>query len=550
MLESEMAAAVAGGVTSLVCPPDTDPVLDEPGLVEMLRHRAEKLHQSRVLPLGALTRGLKGEVLTEMGQLTAAGCVGFSQAEVPIPSTQVLQRALQYASTFGFTVWGAKVAALFGADFSAAEFWQWPGPKRALADSILSDTSSLTNFGMILGAMTAAAATGPFARASWPPLKSLAAAAFAVALVVPALAQNPPQQTAVLPQITPPAGARQGGGRGAQTPEQIKAARDREVEGQKQTDAAWRKASEGVMKMEKITYKSTAKDGMAIPAFVFTPLKPRGDKGHPALVWVHPDIRGHVYEYYIPYVQDAVKRGYVVIAPEYRGSYGYGAEHYDAIDYGGEEVTDVTSATAYLKTLSIVDPERIGIIGWSHGGMITLLSIEREPKMFKAAAALVPVTNLFQRLAWNGVEQRKASIDPQNRYGGLPHEKRDEYKRRSPIYQIDAVEIPLLVHITRNDADVVFEEAAQLVDALRVVVLVPEERQHDHRLAEVHRLRRRVVPAVGDHEIDLGDDRRLGQELGAPHVRRQLVLGVLVIERHDFGQASHSVTSTLRQVGI
>ena len=105
MLESEMAAAVAGGVTSLVCPPDTEPVLDEPGLVEMLRYRAEKLHQARVLPLGALTLGLRGEVLTEMGQLTAAGCVGFSQAEVPIPSTQVLQRALQYASTFGFTVW-------------------------------------------------------------------------------------------------------------------------------------------------------------------------------------------------------------------------------------------------------------------------------------------------------------------------------------------------------------------------------------------------------------------------------------------------------------
>jgi dihydroorotase len=105
MLESEMAAAVAGGVTSLVCPPDTEPVLDEPGLVEMLRYRAEKLHQARVLPLGALTVGLKGDVLTEMGQLTAAGCVGFSQAEVPIASTQVLQRALQYASTFGYTVW-------------------------------------------------------------------------------------------------------------------------------------------------------------------------------------------------------------------------------------------------------------------------------------------------------------------------------------------------------------------------------------------------------------------------------------------------------------
>lgn len=105
MLESEMAAAVAGGVTSLVCPPDTDPVLDEPGLVEMLRMRAEKLHQARVFPQGALTRGLKGEVLTEMGLLTAAGCIAFGQADAPVVNTQVLQRALQYAATFGYTVW-------------------------------------------------------------------------------------------------------------------------------------------------------------------------------------------------------------------------------------------------------------------------------------------------------------------------------------------------------------------------------------------------------------------------------------------------------------
>ncbi|RCW76669.1 dihydroorotase [Pseudorhodoferax soli] len=104
MLESEMAAAVAGGVTSLVCPPDTDPVLDEPGLVEMLKFRAEKLHQSRVFPQGALTRGLAGEVLTEMVELTEAGCIGFGQAEVPLANTQVLQRALQYAATFGLTV--------------------------------------------------------------------------------------------------------------------------------------------------------------------------------------------------------------------------------------------------------------------------------------------------------------------------------------------------------------------------------------------------------------------------------------------------------------
>lgn len=105
MLESEMAAAVAGGVTSLVCPPDTDPPLDEPGLVEMLKFRARNLNQARVYPLGALTRQLAGTTLTEMAELTEAGCVGFSQAEVALSDTLILQRALQYAATFGYTVW-------------------------------------------------------------------------------------------------------------------------------------------------------------------------------------------------------------------------------------------------------------------------------------------------------------------------------------------------------------------------------------------------------------------------------------------------------------
>jgi dihydroorotase len=105
MLESEMAAAAAGGITSLVCSPDTEPVLDEPGLVEMLRYRAEKLHLSRVYPLGALTRNLAGETLTEMLQLSEAGCVAFSQAQMALANTQVMQRAFQYASTFGYAIW-------------------------------------------------------------------------------------------------------------------------------------------------------------------------------------------------------------------------------------------------------------------------------------------------------------------------------------------------------------------------------------------------------------------------------------------------------------
>lgn len=105
MLESELNAAAAGGVTSLVCPPDTDPTLDEPGLVDMLKFRARKLSLCRLFPLGALTRGLQGEVLTEMAELTESGCIGFSQAEVPIRDTLVLSRALQYAATYGYTVW-------------------------------------------------------------------------------------------------------------------------------------------------------------------------------------------------------------------------------------------------------------------------------------------------------------------------------------------------------------------------------------------------------------------------------------------------------------
>jgi dienelactone hydrolase len=254
----------------------------------------------------------------------------------------------------------------------------------------------------------------------------------------------------------PPAGGRQGGPNF-----------ERDQQGQAQIDETWRAASEGFMSMEKTTYKSRV-GGMDIPAFVFKPLKTRGPKSHAALVWVHPDIRGRVYPYYIPYVREAVRRGYVVIAPEYRGSVGYGQAHYDAIDYGGAEVDDVLTAVDYLKTnVAEVDPARIGIIGWSHGGMITLLSITREQKTFKAAVAMVPVTNLFQRLAYKGVERQHQAIDPQNRYGGLPHERRDVYKERSPVYQIDKLQIPLLVHITRNDADVNVEEAMQLVDALR-----------------------------------------------------------------------------------
>ncbi len=109
-LETEMEAAMAGGITSLAIPPDTDPTLDEPGLVEMLTYRAKKLNRAHIYPVGALTLGLKGERLSEMAELVEAGCVAFSQANVPILDNMVLLRALQYAATFGFRVWLQPIA--------------------------------------------------------------------------------------------------------------------------------------------------------------------------------------------------------------------------------------------------------------------------------------------------------------------------------------------------------------------------------------------------------------------------------------------------------
>ena len=104
-LESELGAAAAGGVTTLACPPDTDPPLDEPGLVEMLKRRAASLDLARVHPLGALTVGLKGERLAEMAELSEAGCVGFFQGSAELPDTSTLLQSLRYAATFGYTVW-------------------------------------------------------------------------------------------------------------------------------------------------------------------------------------------------------------------------------------------------------------------------------------------------------------------------------------------------------------------------------------------------------------------------------------------------------------
>jgi dipeptidyl aminopeptidase/acylaminoacyl peptidase len=205
----------------------------------------------------------------------------------------------------------------------------------------------------------------------------------------------------------------------------------RDIERKAAEDARYPAACQGVMECRKITYRSSVGD-LDIPAYLFQPLSPRGPRGHAAMIWVHGGVHGNWSISYFPFVKEAVQRGYVVIAPEYRGSTGYGEGHHLAIDYGGHEVDDVMSAVEYLKTLPHVDAERIGIMGWSHGGYITLLSVFREAHPFKAAAAIVPVTNLVFRLSYKGPSYQR-SFSTQSRIQGLPFEKRDLYIQRSPL---------------------------------------------------------------------------------------------------------------------
>jgi len=231
-------------------------------------------------------------------------------------------------------------------------------------------------------------------------------------------------------------------------------------------DSIYRAASRGVLDFQKVTYRSRVGD-LDIPAYVFQPLQKRGPRGHAALIWVHGGVHGNWDSYFFPFVKEAIERGYVVIAPEYRGSTGYGKDFHNAIDYGGHEIDDVLTAYDYLlKNLPHVDPDRVGIMGWSHGGFITLHAVLREDHPFKVAAAIVPVTNLVFRLGYKGPNYAR-SFSTQQRIQGMPHEKRDTYIERSPLYKVDRLNVPLLVHVATNDDDVDFVEAEQLINALR-----------------------------------------------------------------------------------
>lgn len=221
---------------------------------------------------------------------------------------------------------------------------------------------------------------------------------------------------------------------------------------------------------KKISYRSSVGD-MNIPAYLFQPTEKRGEKGHPALVWVHGGVHSNFGASTVVYVKQALERGYIVIAPEYRGSTGYGQTHHEAIDYGGYEIDDSMTAYDYLvENLPHVDPERVGMIGWSHGGFITLHALARDQNnKFKCGYAGVPVTNLVFRLSYKGPGYEN-NFTQQERIGGEVHERRNIFIERSPLYHVDKIKSPVMVHVATNDRDVNFVECVQMIHALRAQI--------------------------------------------------------------------------------
>lgn len=269
----------------------------------------------------------------------------------------------------------------------------------------------------------------------------------------------------------------------------------------------------------KAAYPSPV-DGLSIPAYLFRASTPAEPKSKPALLWIHPMLHGSFDSDSFLLVQEAVRRGYVVLAPEYRGSIGYGKDFYDAIDYGGYEVDDVMGGYDYLKAqVPEVDPARIGMIGWSHGGFITLHSLIRDQgRTLKCAFAGVPVTNLVFRLSFKG-PYYEAEFVRQKRIGGEVYEKRDIYIERSPVYHVSKIKVPVRVHVATNDQDVNFVEGEMLIHALEY---------HIPRLAET----KIYVDPPGGHDFErlLTKDRTALQN--TPAQRDSLNLIWAFLEEH------------------
>ena len=230
------------------------------------------------------------------------------------------------------------------------------------------------------------------------------------------------------------------------------------------TDLDFQLQLAGEMIVRKVQYAGA--DDMIIPAYLFMPRDTV--RKHAAIIMVHEDLHGDFTTLYVPELRALVGRGYVVIAPEYRGSTGYGREHYEAIDYGGKEVEDVIQAHDFLGALvPEADLSRLGIMGWSHGGFITLNAILRRPELFKAAVAIVPVADLPTRMKNHDVDYRRL-FATQKAFGGTFEQNPAPYLERSPVTHARELKVPLLLHAADNDDNVFIVENRNLRDSMVV----------------------------------------------------------------------------------
>lgn len=202
---------------------------------------------------------------------------------------------------------------------------------------------------------------------------------------------------------------------------------------------------------------------LIIPAYVFTPKSLRGKA--PLVVFVHGGVHGDFASSYAHIVRELMDQGYVVVAPEYRGSTGYGSDLYSQIDYGGAEVDDVKAARDWaVENLSQVEGNRVGIIGWSHGGYQALMNISNWPDAYQVAYAGVPVSDLVQRMGYKSQSYRNTFKDF---IGKEAVDDPAEYRKRSPVNRVAAMKTPLLVHTNTNDEDVNVMEVEHLIEALK-----------------------------------------------------------------------------------
>ena len=202
-------------------------------------------------------------------------------------------------------------------------------------------------------------------------------------------------------------------------------------------------------------------------SYVFIPKDINFNKKYPLLVFPHGGVHSNFSTYYTHIIRELMYQQYIVVAAEYRGSTGYGKDHYEKIDYGGREIEDVDSSRKYiLDNYEYVDPERVGIVGWSHGGLISLMNIFKYPQNYKVAFAGVPVSDLITRLNYMNEEYREL-YSADYHIGQTVEENPDEYKRRSPVWNVERLQTPLLIHTNTNDEDVRFVEVEVLINALK-----------------------------------------------------------------------------------